>query len=873
MDRIQKLVEDKAWHSRIALCGLGGSGKTEIALEYVYRKRGQCHIFWVHGSELLKFSEDYEYILECTGVLRRIDNLGPLEGTSAVDALIGALDRLPLAVAGAAAFMTEKSTWPYEYWEIFQESGERRKDLLLRKFREIHREADMAFHQLKQQMPTAASLLHLISFFDHQNIPEDLLLQSVTRSASKLLYELHRLVQQSVQVYFSYDETSHWREVALEVIWRVFPDYDHNVRHVCAAYLPHAVFVTQDSADAKVTIAMRRFKLDDVLRFGEPENINRRALEIREKALGPQHLDTLTTIDHLAIVLRKLGKYDEAERMHRRALEGTEQHLGPDHITALARVDSLARVGCEKGLGSEHPETISRVYSLALVLCRRGKWREAMEMSKRLVEGREKTLGPEHPDTLAGASGLALVLRRLEKYGEVEKFQHRAQNLGKNGEAEKKHRAVLKSREKVLGRSHHNTIATASNLASVLNSQGNRDEGAEMFRRALEGYENEPGPDHPDTFFSLYKLALVLHTEGNYSEEAKLHRHAVEIRKRTLGPEHHSMHISIARLAKAFQAMKNYEAEKLPYSDERGKLGEARKIYRQVFEMREKHLGPDHPPTLSSGNNLALALQEIGMYAQPEAMLRRVLEGWEKELEPDDLKQRTCIRRALEDYEKVLGPEHPETLLAIDELAATLEGLEKHGENLGALREDTGRLCEAEQDYQRVYEGHCEIQGKDHPDTTLFLKHLSSLRMRLPGLVGAADIETHETNAGAEQKATAAMHVDTVLEANLEAAAKVTYNSPADTNQDSSPAAETINTAKSEVVETEIGLPAAKPVQDKQVLTQTAAEAHKKSGRRIRLIQRLFAAAPVIKCERWGGWDLRILARIQNSGVQIGQET
>ena len=116
--------------------------------------------------------------------------------------------------------------------------------------------------------------------------------------------------------------------------------------------------------------------------------------------------------------------------------------------------------------------------------------------------------------------------------------------------------------------------------------------------------------------------------------------------------------------------------------------------------------------------------------------------------------------------------------------------------------------------------------------------------MKLLALVGAADIENHETDADAEQKATAAIHVDAASEANLEATAKVTYNSPADTNQDSSPAAETTNTAKSEVVETKIDLPAAKPVQDKQVLTQAATESHKKSGRRIRLIPRFFRFRP-----------------------------
>ncbi|CUS08028.1 unnamed protein product, partial [Tuber aestivum] len=51
-------------HNRIALHGLGGAGKTQIALEYVYRRASEadCDIFWVQGSGALKFREDFRAI-------------------------------------------------------------------------------------------------------------------------------------------------------------------------------------------------------------------------------------------------------------------------------------------------------------------------------------------------------------------------------------------------------------------------------------------------------------------------------------------------------------------------------------------------------------------------------------------------------------------------------------------------------------------------------------------------------------------------------------------------------------------------------------------------------------------------------------------
>ena len=45
-------------------------------------------------------------------------------------------------------------------------------------------------------------------------------------------------------------------------------------------------------------------------------------VKAREKVLGPEHLNTLTSVNNLGAVLLRQGKYEEAESMHRRALKG-----------------------------------------------------------------------------------------------------------------------------------------------------------------------------------------------------------------------------------------------------------------------------------------------------------------------------------------------------------------------------------------------------------------------------------------------------------------------------------------------------------------------------------------------------------------------
>jgi hypothetical protein len=58
--------------------------------------------------------------------------------------------------------------------------------------------------------------------------------------------------------------------------------------------------------------------LQDQGKYEVTEEMNRRALAGREKVLGVEHPDTLTSVSNLALVLRYQGKYETAEEMNRR---------------------------------------------------------------------------------------------------------------------------------------------------------------------------------------------------------------------------------------------------------------------------------------------------------------------------------------------------------------------------------------------------------------------------------------------------------------------------------------------------------------------------------------------------------------------------
>lgn len=70
----------------------------------------------------------------------------------------------------------------------------------------------------------------------------------------------------------------------------------------------------------------------------------RRAHKGQERELGPDHPNTLTSVNNLANVLESQGRYKEAEELYRRASEGRESVLGPDHPDTICSVSSLADI-------------------------------------------------------------------------------------------------------------------------------------------------------------------------------------------------------------------------------------------------------------------------------------------------------------------------------------------------------------------------------------------------------------------------------------------------------------------------------------------------------------------------------------------------
>ena len=533
----------------------------------------------------------------------------PTDTDRTTKALLAQLTYLPLAIVQASAYINENGISIADYISLLAEKDDSTIELLSEDFEDDGRYHNIknpvattwliSFEQISQRDTLAAMYLCLMACVEPKGIPESLLpagptrkkqmdaigtlnaYSFVTRRPTSSVLDLHRLVHLAIRNWLSENcHITEWASKAVTRLAEVFPNSRHENRNVWRAYLPHASYalLSPDVGQNKEHRVELLEKVGMCLlsdgRYSEAESHLLEVTEIRQRVLGVEHPDTLTSVSNLASVLGRQGKYETAEEMNQRALQGSE-----------------------KVLGLEHPDTLTSANNLALVLHGQGKYEAAEKMNRRALQGREKVLGVEHPDTLTSVSDLALVLRNQGKYEAAEEMNRRA----------------LQGREKVLGVEHPDTLTSVSNLAVVLRNRGKYEAAEEMNRRALEGSEKVLGLEHPDTLTSANNLALVLQDQGKYEAAEEVNQRALEGFKKVLGNEHPSTMISVSNLALVLQDQGKYEA--------------AEDMNRRALEGFEKVLGKEHPSTLTSVSNLALVLRNQGRYEAAEEMNRRALEG------------------------------------------------------------------------------------------------------------------------------------------------------------------------------------------------------------------------------------------------------
>jgi serine/threonine protein kinase len=406
---------------------------------------------------------------------------------------------------------------------------------------------------------------------------------------------------------------------------RAKPDPDLKVRTALdrAAERIEGKFANQPEVEASIRNTIGQTYTDLGLHPEAAKQLER-ALDLRRRALGAEHPDTLATMSNLAAVYDLEGKNAQAEALDSQILEIRRRALGAEHPDTLKSMMHLAFVYQEEGkyaqaealqrqtweikrrvLGPEHPDTLASIYTLAIVYEREGKYAQAEELNRQTLEIRRRVLGPEHPATLASMNNLAIDYQDEGKYGQAEVLDSQ----------------TLEIERRVLGPEHRNTLNTLNNLAIVYWWEGKYAQAEELIRQTLEIRRRVLGPEHPATLNSMNNLAVDYADEGRYAQAEALFNQTLEIERRVLGPEHPYTLDTLNGLVVDYQ--------------EQGKYALAETYAAQVLATRRRVFGPEQPNTILSESDLALAYLSQGKFVQSEPLARESVELCQK-TQPDE---------------------------------------------------------------------------------------------------------------------------------------------------------------------------------------------------------------------------------------------
>src|SRR5579859_7646453 len=186
--------------------------------------------------------------------------------------------------------------------------------------------------------------------------------------------------------------------------------------------------------------------------------------------------------------------------------------------------------------GEEHPDTLTTMHALATTYLQQGDSAKAETLQEEVLEKRIRILGEEHPDTLATMHA------RASTYWQQ----------GQSAKAATLQEEVLEKRIRILGEEHPDTLATMHALASTYWQQGKSAKAEALDQEVLEKSRRILGEEHPDTLTTMHNLASTYWQQGKSAKAATLQEEVLEKRRRILGEEHPDMLTTMHNLATTY---------------------------------------------------------------------------------------------------------------------------------------------------------------------------------------------------------------------------------------------------------------------------------------------------------------------------------
>ncbi|QRV92256.1 kinesin light chain [Ceratobasidium sp. AG-Ba] len=300
-----------------------------------------------------------------------------------------------------------------------------------------------------------------------------------------------------------------------------------------------------------------------------------------------------------------------------------------------------------------------------------GNWKQLERMTRIALDSRHKVLGDEDTSTLISQAYLAFAYRNQGKYEEAMTLEEQLVEIRKRVSGHD-HRLTLRAMsnlastyyflsrytdaqslqlhaldtfKRVYGHEDPDTLISMHGLAVMYNAQGQYDEAQALLVQVVDAMKRVKGNEHPFTLTSMHVLASIYHDQGRYDEAESMLVRVLEVRKRRQGDEHSVTLSTMSDLARTYKA--------------KGHCGEAEELEVKVLEVTNRVYGEEHPNTLASMVHLASTYHDQGRYELAEELEKKVV----------------CERNS------VFGAKHPETLSSMRKLLATYEAMGERREN------------------------------------------------------------------------------------------------------------------------------------------------------------------------------------------------
>jgi tetratricopeptide (TPR) repeat protein/DNA-binding XRE family transcriptional regulator len=769
-DRAIALTQSSALH------GLGGVGKTQIALEYAYRYMLEYSaVFWIGAETTEHIISSFLRIAEILQVAERNDK-DQQQAVGAVQRWLNThngwlliwdnvedpdlLLRFLPAVRNGATLLTTRNAAPGAFaqaMDLLPMGREEGTLFLLRRAKLLSAEATATEAlQLASSTPeqyTAAE--GLVSAMGGLPLALDQVgaySEETGCSLSDYLRRYHfhqtRLLDRRGKLsgYHPHSVSTTFK-LALEQV-----EYEHRaaaeVLRVCA--LLHAEGIPEEIFIMGAT----RLELDLII--ADTTSFDKVMAVLQSLSLLQHQPETRTLSLHRLVqaVVREWMDEQEHEQWQRRLLTVLNALFPEDPFTAckweqcerlLAHVLLVTAADPHCTDSAEQVEVLCKA---ADYLHERARYEQAEALYQRAIDLGELLSGREHDELARALDGLAFLCGEQGKYGHAEELGSRA----------------LRLREEALGPEHPHVAHSLNTLAILYTEQGKYTQAEPLLRQAIRIWEHTAGPDAPQMATPLNRLGLLYWRQGKYQQAEPLLKRATRIWEQAGGPDTLEVASSLNTLALLYW--------------KQGKYAQAESLFQRIVCVEEQAHGPEHPLLAYTLTGQSILYAEQGKYAQAEPLFWRTLQIWEHTWGPDHHQVATSLlnlgelavaqgkytqaepllQRALRIKELVWGPEHLQMASSLDMLADLYTQQEKYTQaevlfrralqiweqqsepehpdlaslltGLASSLREQGRETEAEALFQRALRLQEQHLGQVHPEIAHTLYALALLRQR-----------------------------------------------------------------------------------------------------------------------------------------------